>query len=364
METTYVPDYAVPPGDTLREVLEERGISQADLAVRIDLTEKTISQIINGVAPLSCETAEKLEMALGIPARFWNTRELHFREASLRLKGEKRHAEASDWLKGIPVAALVEQGFVEESSSVAATAKSVLSFFGVSSVEAWNNAWLTPCCQFRGHGVQKRKPGHVAAWLRMGELLAERTACQPFDAKRFRDSLLEIRRLTRAPASEWKKGLQHLCAAAGVAAILVKEIPGASVSGVAKWVTKDKALIQLSLKYKTDDQFWFTFFHEAGHICLHGKKQVFVEDGIEHDDEFEREANGFARDILIPSRFSSRLPFLKSKAAIRAFAQSIGVSPGIVVGRLQHDGVLKPQFCNDLKVRFAWQKKSEKNASK
>ena len=71
----YTPDYAVPPGTTLKETLDEKGISQAQLAVRTGLAEKTISQIVNGIAPISYETAGKLELVLGIPARFWNARE-------------------------------------------------------------------------------------------------------------------------------------------------------------------------------------------------------------------------------------------------------------------------------------------------
>jgi len=354
-ELRYIPDYAVSPGATLREILDDKGISQTDLAVRTGLAEKTISQIINGIAPLTYETAEKFELALGVPARFWNTRELHYREALSRTEEDRRLADDVEWLSDVPVSSLIERGFIEESDSASEKVKSVLSFFGVSSVDAWRNAWLNPCGQYRGKEAQRRKPGHVAAWLRMGELVAEQVKCEPFDAKRFRETLDDIRALTTSPARQWKAELQRRCAAVGVAVVVIKEIPGASVNGVAKWLKKDTALIQLSLKYKTDDQFWFTFYHEAGHICLHGKRQIFVDDGLSNEDADEKEANQFARDILIPQRLVGRLPFLKSKAAIKMFAESIGVSPGIVVGRLQHDGVLKPQFCNDLKVRLAWQ---------
>jgi HTH-type transcriptional regulator/antitoxin HigA len=126
------------------------------------------------------------------------------------------------------------------------------------------------------------------------------------------------------------------------------------VSGLTRWLSKDKALIQLSLKYKTDDQVWFTFFHEAGHILLHGKRSVFIECPGRADTPEEREADAFARDFLIPPSYRARLPLLKSKAAIQSFARELGVSPGIVVGRLQHDHLLQPSFCNDLKVKLRW----------
>jgi HTH-type transcriptional regulator/antitoxin HigA len=350
---TYQPDYAVAPGATLRELLEERGIPQADLALRTGLAEKTISQLVNGIAPLTYETAAKLELALGVPARFWNTRELHYQEAIARSQEEAKLAEESAWLKEVPLSALIERGFVETSESVGSTVRQVLAFFGVSSIEAWRDTWLTPCAQYRGGAVQKSKPGYVAAWIRMGELAADKLVCEPFDAKLFTQALHEIRHLTTELAEKWYPKSISLCAQAGVALVFVPEIPTASLSGVTKWLSKDKALLQLSLKYKADDQLWFTLFHEAGHILRHGKRQVFVESTLSGTDE-EEEANLFARDILIPPSRTNEFAFLKSKAAIRGFAQSLRIAPGIVVGRLQREGILPPSHCNDLKRKLKW----------
>jgi Zn-dependent peptidase ImmA (M78 family) len=187
----------------------------------------------------------------------------------------------------------------------------------------------------------------------MGEIQAEPTVCQPFNAREFRRVLSQVRALTMTPSSEWKTKLPRLCASAGVCFILTKEIPRASVSGAARWLM-DKALIQLSLKYKRDDQFWFSFFHEAGHLLLHGKKRLFVDYGMRDDTEEERQANRFARAILIPPQFERSFPRLKSKKDIRRFAATIGIAPGIVVGRLQREKCLKPNYCNDLKVTYEW----------
>jgi Zn-dependent peptidase ImmA (M78 family) len=147
--------------------------------------------------------------------------------------------------------------------------------------------------------------------------------------------------------------MKKKCALAGVAVVLIKEIPGAGVSGVAKWITKDKALIQLSLKYKTDDQLFFSFFHEAGHILLHGKRRVFVENGRQEGVE-EREADAFAADFLIPDDQSRALYYLKNETAIVAFARALGIAPGIVVGRMQHDKLMPPAYCNHLKRKVTW----------
>ncbi len=172
--------------------------------------------------------------------------------------------------------------------------------------------------------------------------------------KRFRESLVELKKYLDRSVKEWYPAMVRLCAEAGVAVVFVKEIAGASLSGATKWAGKDKAILMLSLKYKTDDQLWFSFFHEAVHIVRHGKKQVFIEDGNDAADELEAEANALARDTLISPRYIHELPTLRGRREIRAFAQRIGVAEGIVVGRLQRDGSMPPMFCNDLKVKLQW----------
>jgi Zn-dependent peptidase ImmA (M78 family) len=178
---------------------------------------------------------------------------------------------------------------------------------------------------------------------------------QPFDAEGFKQVLANARELTNAPTNEAFKTLAVSCATVGVAVVLTKEIAGAGVSGAVRWITKDKALLQLSLKYKTHDQLWFTFFHEAGHILLHGKRQVFVEFGLSAETDEEQEANTFARNWLIPRDHQHRLPYLRTREQIRAFAASIGIPPGIVVGRMQHDDPSLRYTLNDLKRKLLWE---------
>jgi Zn-dependent peptidase ImmA (M78 family) len=122
-------------------------------------------------------------------------------------------------------------------------------------------------------------------------------------------------------------------------------------------------MIQLNLRYKTDDHLWFTFFHEAGHILKHDKRLTFIEElqpaatpWGRSSGELEEEANKFATNFLIPSESYYRLTRKRtlSKEAILRFADEAGIAPGIVVGRLQHDGRLPYSHCNDLKRKFEW----------
>jgi HTH-type transcriptional regulator/antitoxin HigA len=351
---TFQPDYISPPGDTLKEVLEAQGLSQADFAVRCGMAEKTISQIINSVAPITVETAEKFELVLGVPATFWNRRELTFREAISRQEAAARMQAEVEWLKELPVKELVDRKLVEPSTDKPTLVRRLLEFFGVSSVDAWRTVLSGATVQFRGGEAHDRYPGYVAAWRRIGVIMSQKLATEPFDSQEFAKALAKVRKLTARPANEWTREMPALCAAAGVAVVLVPEIPHASISGAARWLTKDKALIQLSLKYKTDDQFWFTFFHEAGHILLHSKKQVFVDYGYSTETEEEREANKFARTFLIPESNAAYLPKLKTRAQIKSFAKLLGISEGIVVGRLQHDDLVFKSAFNDLKRKLEW----------
>ncbi|HLA83198.1 MAG TPA: helix-turn-helix domain-containing protein [Thermoguttaceae bacterium] len=352
----FEPDYVVTPGATLKESIEMKGISQTELAQRTGLTEKTISQIINGIAPISYETAGKLELVTGAPASFWNRRELGYREALSRRKELATLAEHKDWLKEIPLDDLIERGFVEPSEDSGTLVHRALRFFGIGSVEAWRGSLLSMSAQYRSNKANDKYPGFVSAWLRMGELQAEAIECERFNGQEFRRLLQqEVRTLTATSASVWRKTLPELCAQAGVAVVFTKEIARAAVSGAARWLPKkDVALIQVSLKFKTDDQLWFSFYHEAGHILLHGKRQLYVDYGGGNEAEDEREADGFARDLLIPRQYIGQFHQLKRKADIRRFAALVGTSPGVVVGRLQHDKYLPPSHCNDLKAKLKW----------
>jgi len=159
--------------------------------------------------------------------------------------------------------------------------------------------------------------------------------------------------------------LRDWCAKAGVAVVFVRELPGTRSHGVARWLSPEKALIQLSTRYKSDDQIWFSFFHEAGHISLDGKKIASIESDAEQVQEGteakarEDRANAFAAETLIPQRSLDR--FLAenhsrhlSKANVEEFAKRIDSAPGIVVGCLQYEGVLGRNLLNGLKNFYDW----------
>jgi HTH-type transcriptional regulator/antitoxin HigA len=329
------PDYAIAPGETLRDRLTEMNLSQAELAARAGMSTKHVNQIMQGNAPITLETAVALERITGVPASFWNRREADYREALLRSKTRELSAEDEKWLASLPLKELQKRHRLPQERDPGRLFDAVLSFFGVADREAWERIWRGPVAAFRRSQAYASHPGAVISWLRIAELDAQERKVGPYSASAFRNALREIRALTNGGDPN---ELVALCAEAGVAVVFVPEVPRCRISGAAWWATANRAVIALSDRYKKDDYFWFTFFHESAHILLHSKKETFVDDGSD-DDLLEDEANRFAADLLIPRDQASRLPTLSTEADVTAFAAELGIAPGIVVGRLQHDGL-------------------------
>lgn len=356
IKSQFVPDYAVPPGETLLETLETVGMSQAELADRTGRPKKTINEIIKGKAAITPETALQLERVLGVPASVWNNLERNYQETLARINEQKRLQKHISWLEKFPMTMLIRNGWIKGSKDKILQLKEVLNFFGVASPEQWSVRWLDAHVSFRKSAVFTSDPYAVAPWLRVGELIAQKTECRPYAAAKFRNALPAIRKLTAQAPEVFQPEIIRLCAECGVAVVFVPELPKIRASGATWWLNPGKAVIQVSLRYKSDDQLWFSFFHEAGHILLHGKKEIFIESDNNASAK-EKEADRFASDILIPPR--KYMQFIQegrcNKEAIRDFAAELGIAPGIVVGRLQHSGKMPFSHCNALKRRFEWQ---------
>ena len=292
-----------------------------------------------------------------MPASFWNNREHHYRD-NLARQAERDFLKSQvGWLKQFPIKTMVEFGWITGFNDPVDLMAEILNFFGIASPTQWKNIYKTEV-NLRHTRTYESDPFALSAWLRKGEIKAQKLDCTPYDTDRFLQALNLVRELTTEPPEIFQPEIIRVCTQAGVAVAFVPELPKMHASGATRWLSPTKALLQVSLRYKTDDQLWFTFFHEAGHILKHGKRDVFIDDNGEPDRK-EEEANRFAADFLIPPKHYRRFSPQKghySKAEINEFASQIGIAPGIVVGRLQHDGKLPVQNCNDLKQYFEWKK--------
>jgi HTH-type transcriptional regulator/antitoxin HigA len=354
----YRPTNVTPPGQTIGDLLGERDLRQTELATRMGVTPKFVNELVAGKASITPPTALALEKALDVPAEFWLAREAKYQEARARAAAYQGFSSSMSWLNDLPLKDMIKFKWVPNKTDKPAMVEACLRFFGVASVDAWRQQYVeqtNASAAYRASEKFQSNPGAVAAWLRRGEVRAAQIECKPFDRDRFLAALSEARRLTvESDPAVFLPRLAAILSECGVALVIERAPTGCPLYGAVRWLSPQKALIQLSVRYLRGDSFWFTFFHECGHIALHGKKILFLEGkGMSGTDEDE--ADLFAADRLIPpGAWSSFQPFMITEHAIREFAQSIGIDPGIVLGRLQNDGRVPWNRLNHLKARYKW----------
>jgi len=356
IENQYMPDYVTAPGETLQEILDTIGMTKAELADRLGKTPKTIGAIIKHGAPITPATAMELEKVLGTPASFWNNRERRYRESVARQQERKRIGKETVWLEKLPTREMIKSGWIKKGKDKIEQIDEALRFFGVASSKQWKTLWLSSAAAFRKSKAFTSQPEACSVWLRKGELQAQKIVCEPFNKEKFRLALEGIRSLTRKEPEHFETKTVQMCADSGVAVVFIPPIKGAPVYGATRWLTPEKALIQLSLRGRYEDLLWFTFFHEAGHILLHGKKDIFIEeDDIKSEGEKEEQANRFAKNFLVPSaswqRFTSAGNYRRT-TTVKEFAALLEISPAIVVGRLQYEGYIHYSHLNGLRRKF------------
>ena len=353
----YCPDYLTTPGEVLLDYLEDLAMTQVELADRTGLAKKTVNEIVKGKAQITPETARKLEKVIGRPAHFWRNLERQYQDDKARLAERERMASGIEWLKRFTVKKMIDFGWIPKHKDKADQVESLLRFFGIASPDQWETVYRRYQVSYRQSKSFEFSVESLSAWLRRGEILARGVSCAPFDRTRFQEVLEEIRSLTLEQPEFFVPRLKELCSSAGVVVLFVPELPKCRVCGATRWIG-DNPVIQLSLRYKSNDHLWFSFFHEAGHILKHGRKDVFIDFKEVDLDKEEEEANAFARNKLIPpaafKAFVRRRAF--TRADILSFAEEVGIAPGIVLGRLQHDEILPyTHYLNsELKISYEW----------
>ena len=353
----YNPNYAVPPGYVLEDHLEARGITPAQFAERHSLTTGLVDDILVGAAPIDETLASILERDFGLTAELWLKMEATYRHRLEQIEAAQRAEGFAPWAKSFPLREMVGRGIVEKPRSDGDGVLKLLAFFGVASVEEWQCQHNAAQIAYRHSPTFSSNEFNLAVWLRQGELEAEWQRCDVYDAENFQAALSEIRSLTRGPTGTALDQTFALCNQSGVALALVEPFSKIAVSGATRWLADNRPLIQLSARHKTNDHLWFTLFHEAAHVLLHSRDQVFIDTMKDEIAGADAEANRWASDFLIPctdwSNFTDAGYF--GEWAVRQFAHEQGIAPAIVVGRLQHEHRIPWSRLNHLKARMRWQ---------
>lgn len=354
---SFEPRWATPPGATVLDLLQEKKLAVAELAheVRCDLHQ--VSRLLHGLEPLTEEWARNLSRIFGATPSFWQRREELYRSDLERLcPGE---VDEEDWLHKLPLKEMVRFGWIESGKTPVETLVNTCAFLGVATSKAFEVKYqrLLSRSAYRNSTAFETDSAAVVAWLRQGEIQAATVDCQPWNSSALEDSLDEIRALTRiASPTEFLPLLQAMLARCGAAVVVARAPAGCRASGATRFLTPEKALLQLSFRYLADDQLWFTVFHEIGHLLLHASDQLFLEGLEERHAEAEREADEFALQALFKKVGVQRLQEMRiSPFEIARLAKHAGISPGIVVGQLQELDRIPYKHFNYMKVRYAWE---------
>jgi HTH-type transcriptional regulator/antitoxin HigA len=354
----FEPNWISPPGATVHDLLKERGCTVYEFAEASETDVHSVARLIFGLEKLDEQWASKLASVLGSSPTFWLRRERQYRDDLDKLSSHSSGEDLRSWLEEVPVRDMIKWGWIDDGDDRHRTLTNVLSFFGVSSLDSWKLRYEPILCTTalrKSTKFSSRLPA-VAAWLRQGEILASEIDCAPWNPGRLSHVLEEARTLTRiGDPTEFVPRLTKLFASSGVAVVIARAPSGCPVSGAVRFIDSDQALMLLSFRYLSDDQFWFTVFHEAGHLILHEHDELFLE-GIQRvQNRAETEADEFAKVKLFGVRGIAALTEIPlNKFSIARFARRTGVSPGLIVGQLQEMGRVPYKHFNYLKTRYSW----------
>ena len=351
------PDWVSPPGDTILSILEERELTIEQFARQIGRSASVAQRVLDGAESIDAELARRLANALGASEDFWTAREHDYR-ASLSSPESARISNLDDLLNRLPVADMQKFGWIEAVRSREEKIAACFSFFDVSSLAQWQGRYDNA---FQ-NAAYKRSTAFTScevattAWLRQGDVETQDDVVAAWSPENLKGQIHRFRKLTwyKNPALFVPK-LKAFLADAGVKFAIVRAPKGCPISGAVRVLENGTPHIQLSFRYLSDDQFWFSLFHEIAHLLLHFEKMPILENSELTEDEYESEANEYASQIIVPIQFRDELLSLGgTRHPIITFAKKVGVAPGLIVGQLQHEGVIGYNQMQHLKRRFRW----------
>lgn len=353
-EPAFQPNWVSPPGETILSILRAREIPVHTFCELMGLAEHQALGLLSGKHPIDTNLAKRISANLGSTPRFWTERERKY-QSSLKSLALRRPA-LEQWFRSFPVAKMREMGWISKFTPQAEAPFELLDFFAVSTVEQWKDEHVSRLEQtkFRTSAAFENNVPATTAWLRRGEVVAEDMPCKKWDREGFRNSLEALKQLTTEPSPRvFLPRLQTECSKHGVAVVVERCPSGCAASGATLRLQSGRGLLLLSARFLSDDHFWFSFFHEAAHLILHGAELRIEGESFPGISTQEAEANQFAQRVLLDPQQEEALKALPiNKFSIARFARKCGVSPGVIVGQLQNRKRLSPGRFNAFKARY------------
>jgi HTH-type transcriptional regulator/antitoxin HigA len=342
--SSFNPNWVSLPSDTISDLLALKKLTNQQFAdlLRMDIT--FVQELLNGNIPIDDNLANSLSIHLGASKKFWINRERNYQTRIKELE--------QNWIESLPIKDMLRLEWIDKSQNIL---DACLNFFGISSYLEWKHKYsnASSLAAFRKSTKHEANQYSISAWIRQGEIEGEAMQCANWNPSLLQQQLITLRKLSKLKdPKDFIPKIKEICAKCGVAVIILRTPEGCPASGATKFLSEKKALILLSFRYLSDDQFWFTLFHEIGHLLLHNDRILFIE-GDNNNGEEEKEANEFSQNVLIPKDFQNRLyTMAANQTEIKKIAKDADISLGIVVGQLQHLKRLNPGYLNGFKRRY------------
>ena len=357
------------PGELIEETLETIGMSQAELAERIGKSAKFVNELIKGKAHITSNTAQALERVIGYTAKAWLNLDRAYQDELMEIEQMEYEAECVDWVSKFPLADLKKIGILSNIRNKQSLVNELLKFFRVKSPNEFYNIYNEASIAFKIELKHTKDPEAIAVWLRLGELDAESDEIdlQPFDKKLLKNSIPQIKRISYKMNKGWQNELRDVLADCGVAISYTPMVKKAPIHGAARWIkNKTVPLIQVTDRLKNANNFWFTFYHELGHILLHGKKDIFIEGedfalkDLEKDDIKENEANRFAEQAMFTESQIRTLENIQrgdvTKELVLHHSKVMQVNQNFIIAKLRRMGTMEYNELTNMRVKVDYSK--------
>lgn len=342
-----IPAEVFPPGDFIKEEIEARGLTQDDLAEILGRPFRAINEIIAGKRGITPETAKGLGEAFGTGAQYWMNLESAYRLSLARDNREAVSRRAALYEKA-PIRAMVKRNWIEHSDNIDTLEGRLMEFFHLTDIN--DTPKFSNCAARKSTTYEEISPAQEAWLFRVGNL-SKAVYAQSFNQDTLNDCLEQLKNFL-SNAEDVRK-VPKVLAEHGIKFLIVEPLPQSKIDGVCFW-GDNTPVIALSMRFDRIDYFWHTLAHELEHIKNEDGRgnlecridtDLFEENTIASaKPEYEIKADNFAIEYLVPQNalndFIARISPLYSKIRIEAFANTINVHPGIVIGQLQHRGEL------------------------
>ena len=285
-------DIAIPPGATLKEVLQDRHMTQKEFATRMDMSEKHISKLINGEVQLTQAVALRLETVLGVPAYYWNGLEALYREKIERIQARAEKKTDLALVRKFPDTEIVDFGWVPPAETPEEKADHLHRYFGMVSLSLLGNRQLShiACHQLN---PSRKDDLAILAWAQQARILARDIETKPFNHQKLETKLPKLRRLPSDITSAVIDEIRELLAGCGIALVLLPPRELSHLHGITLFA-EGKIIVGLCEEPSSMKNFRSDLFHELAHVML---GHLDLPNGTTAKDE--RDADKWAKAMMV-----------------------------------------------------------------